>query len=533
MRLSAIAITVLIMLVSSVSAGPVSTADVTRFVAKYIDALKERRFDDAAGFWHPALIETAERLGIEYRGIEYKYDCMSPLTENLDILASPVTRIDQSLTHSGPASFKSIVTIKTPEDTLSCEYFVMEDSTGLNLIPRFWRYLNNLRLVKTKYYNVFYRDDSQLNDIALEDLDTYTETTIRKLGGTDEDLAILEEQRMEYYLARNENEVSELLGFRSHGLYFRPSDIIITYYMPHYHQIALFALSFVHDDMGLVLAPFMQAGTGCMFGGRFGQDRSVMPQIAAFTLENELYKLDDVLTFTGLYDTIANIDFSYPLSLGVIESIYKNHGLDALNKLYSQLSGTINEVKSWDLNHIAEVLEDVTGSSLEDIKKNAASQIVDSRFTVLRVEDVPDSGETVFQSGMARYVLNIKVLDGWYNVKVAGYSGETDFAGTITVRGTTGKRFGAFRSFLWRDHFPEMGYRNELYSIQFTPQEIGIYEYFTNRLIAKYVGGFHGRMNIIENNTLQFRFREDLFEDRMDRLECRLIDQTTAITGNR
>ena len=246
-------------------------ADVSIFVSDYINALKEGRFDDAAGFWDPNLIETSERLGITYRNIDYKYDCMSPLTENFDALSSPVTRIQQSLNQSGPSSYKSLVTIMTPKDSITYEYFIQEDSTGMHLIPRFWRYLNNLRLVKTKYYDVFYRDENQLNDLSLEDLDVYTETIIRKLGGTEEDLRALEHNRMEYYLARTENEVSELLGFKSHGLYFKPSDIIISYYMPHYDQIALFALAYTQDDMGLVMAPFLQAGTGSMFGGRFGQ----------------------------------------------------------------------------------------------------------------------------------------------------------------------------------------------------------------------------------------------------------------------
>jgi len=523
-------LTTILILIILVPSAFCSMTDVSAFVSDYINALKEGRFDDAADFWHPALIETSERLGIEYRDIPFKYDCLSPLTENLEILSSPITRVNQSLTQSGRSGYKSILSVMTPKDTINYEYFVVDDSTGMYLIPRFWRYLNNLRLVKTKYYNVFYRDDNQLNDLALEDLDVFTEKVIRKFGGTDEDLRNLEIKRMEYYLARSENEVSELLGFKSHGLYFRPSDIIISYYMPHYDQIVLFALAYVKDDLGLVMEPFLQAGTACMFGGRFGQDASVMPQIAAFTLENDLYEIEDVLTFTGFNDSINNIDFSYPLSQGIVENIYMDHGIDALNKLYTQLSGTMDEVYSWDLDHVIGALEEATGTSFDDLKKETVAHIEANRLKNLKVEPVPDSGEVVFQSGTGRYVISIKVLDGWYNVKVSGYKGESNYSGLITIRGASGKRFNSFRSFLWREQFPEIGFRSELYSIQFTPQEIGIYEYFTNRMIAKYVGGFNGTMNIIENDTLQFRFREDLFENRMDRLESRLIDQSP--TGN-
>ena len=256
-----------------------------------------------------------------------------------------------------------------------------------------------------------------------------------------------------------------------------------------------------------------------------------MPQIAAFTLENDLYKLEDVLTFTRFADTINNIDFSYPLSQGLVENIYKNHGVAALEQLYTQLSGTMDEVNSWKVAHVKGILEEITGEPFDDLTKETIAHIEKNRFTVLQLAPVSDTGETVFQSGTPRYIISIKVADGWYNVKVSGYKGESNFSGTITVRGNTGKRFGSFKSFLWRDHFPEIGYRGELYSIQFTPQEIGIYEYFTNRLIAKYVGGFNGRMNIIENETLQFRFKENLFENRMDRLECKLFDQSSP-SGN-
>jgi hypothetical protein len=48
-------------------------------ISQYIDALKQKDWSKAESLWMNGDIEKSRHLGIEYVGIEAKYDCVSPL----------------------------------------------------------------------------------------------------------------------------------------------------------------------------------------------------------------------------------------------------------------------------------------------------------------------------------------------------------------------------------------------------------------------------------------------------------------------
>jgi len=113
------------------------------------------------------------------------------LLENIDLIRNG--HADWSATSTGldPQHTKVILKISTKDNTISYDYFFREDSTGYRLIPRFWMYLNNLSVVRTKYFDVFYRNESQLNDLAVFDLDRVVETIASTFGVPDENLRSL------------------------------------------------------------------------------------------------------------------------------------------------------------------------------------------------------------------------------------------------------------------------------------------------------------------------------------------------------
>jgi len=506
-----------------VSACTVSAASNGKYVvSQYIDAMVAGDYDKASQFWHPIYRETCDRFGIVFRDAPYKWDCMSPIVENLETMRARQFQSEMASTIIGATVERVNLSISTGPDTIQHNYHVLTDSTGSYMVPRFWLYLSNLRLVTTKYYDVYYRDKTQLNDHALAHLDVFTEQTVISLGGTKEHLDLLEQQRMEYYLGRNENEVSELLGFRSHGVHFRPSDIIVSHYIPDFHQITAFLITLVIEDKGLVTMPFVQNGLACSFGGRFGQHKDVMPQIAAFTIENSLFTLENVATYSGFYDTIGNIDFSYPLSVAVMATIYDETSPVDVSALVGKLSGSMREVEAMTLQDVSEALKSTTGKDWGDWKKLATERTMSGRHPNLKTGVTSDSGVTVFESGTIDYLITVKHDAGWYNVVVKPIKDDPLMSGMIVVRGGLGLKFDAYKSFLWKEQFDNTRYTTQLYSIQFSQEEVGIYDYTTNRLVAKYVSSFDSSGSLIQDGAVTFRFRDDIFPGGLENYICGL-----------
>ena len=511
--------TVLIASVLILALGTVQATgrDVKTLMSSYIDALIDEDYEGAAQFWHSQYIETCNRLGITYRNVPYKYDCTSPLLQNMASIRDGSASWTTTQTMLGPQHYKLILKIHTPERTVSYDYFFLDDSTGTHLIPRFWLHLNNLSVVKTRYFDVFYRNESQLNDFALFDLDQYTELTLMKLGASKKMLETLKEQRIEYYLAVTENEVSELLGFSSRGMFFAPSDIIISRYLPDYHELALFALSYTQDNLGLYTAPFIRQGLACYFGGRFGQSKEVMPQIANFTLANDVYA-------AGFHTKIGSIDFSYPLSLGLVETLTERYNIKGTLKLLSDLSGSMTDVAGWTSDDVKAVITGFTGKTWSEIEMFSKEKIASDPFPNLKPGVNPGSGQTVFESGTIDYLARITLNEGWYNVKMIPHSPDSKIEGAIVIKGLVGNTHNEFKSFLWNEQFPDIPHINQLYSIRYNPDEIGVYDYLTNRLVAKYVLSFDNGNKLVNEGEISFRFRENTLRNHISSYHCHIVE---------
>jgi hypothetical protein len=100
---------------------------------------------------------------------------------------------------------------------------------------------------------------------------------------------------------------------------------------------------------------------------------------------------------------------------------------------------------------------------------------------------------------------------------------ETRIDGTITLIGSKGYTYSEFKSFLFDEHFPDMPHINELYSIRYDSDEIGVYDYITNRLMAKYVSAFDGTEELVRQGRILFRFRENILRGRMDSYRCHIM----------
>lgn len=506
----------------SIGAAQLNAADVDSIMDNYIRYLIDGDYKSAESLWHPQYIETCYRLGITYADTPFKFDCVSPLLENIDLIRSGSATWQAVSTGLDPNHQKVVVRITSGSNTVSCDYYFAEDSTGTFMIPRFWMYLNNFDLVETKYFNVYYRSREQLNDFAIYDLDRFVETVAETFDVSPKKLLELSHERMEYFLLDSESEVAELLGFPSQGTYYTPCDVIISRRIPDYHEVAMFLLDYMQPEHGLYVEPFISRGIACYLGGRFGQTKDVMWQVANFTLQNDIFELSDILTFDGFRNKIGNIDFSFPLSLGLVSALEKRIGMSGVLGLFADLSGTVDDVNNWSAEDVESKLTKSVNMSWDQIVAATRAEVADDPFPNLKPGITSDTGIVAFESGTSDYHIRITLDDGWYNVVVTPFLVGSIPEGSIVLSGYTGNQMVSFKSFLWNDQFPDKGYSSEIYAIRFNGQEVGVYDYLINELIAKYVASFDKDSDLVGDGCIKFRLRENTLRDRLDQFKCRL-----------
>jgi len=385
-------------------------------------------------------------------------------------------------------------------------------------------YLRNFDLIQTKYFDVYYRSRDQLNDFAIYDLDQFVENVAETFGVSPKKLLQLSHNRMEYFLLESESEVAEFLGFPSQGTYYTPCDVIISRRLPDYHEVVMFMLDYTQPEHGLYVEPFISRGIACDLGGRFGQSRDVMWQVANFTLENDIFELSDILTFDDFRNKVGNIDFSFPLSLALVNTLKKRIGVNGVLELFNELSGTVEDVNTWSTDYIESKLTARVGMNWDAIVAATRTEVAEDPFPNLKPGVISDSGLVEFESGTSRYHLRVTLDSGWYNVVVTPFHRDSIPQGSIVLSGSIGRQLASFKSFLWSEQFPDREYNSEVYAIRFDGQEVGVYDYLTNRLIAKYVAGFDHDSNLVSDGCIKFRLRENTLRDEMNQFQCSLGD---------
>jgi len=346
----------LILVVAKQSAAQPSELDLgecSRHLKAYLDAVITGDLESARTYWRPPDLEAASRLGLSYHGPWLKVDSDSPIWSFVEHLR----RDDVHYTAMPPQEFAGgpldgVVNIRLTFDqqgqrTTFRYYFDRIDETWLLASP--------VRLVceqgpsvPTHWVTVYDRRfamSATLPPRLIALLDSCVAVVADQLAFTPEQLALLERERLGYLLAGPE-WVEQLAGAPTVGVANLQQDVVVTSHPCHAHELAHLLVNFWLGELPLYTLPLLQEGIATHLGGRWGRHPRVLHRVGHTTLTDGLLTLDELLTYNQFHGQSA--DLTYPPAGVFAGFVLERYGPDGLRRAYQSVSGTWEEVSSWN-----------------------------------------------------------------------------------------------------------------------------------------------------------------------------------------
>ncbi len=432
----------------------------------------------------PLELERSRRLGIAYKDADKKYLISNDIDKDT---RDEIMKRKYTFTYSidtlqnGYSLLKAIV----PKLNLTKEY-IFKDSL---LVSRPYYYSLNWDTVSTQYFVFHLSSVSQFNRTAAAKLDSFVSHVAGLLNYNDTDLVRLKRNKIHYFLCKDENEIEEMTGFRARGLYYIPYDYIISTFTCHYHELLHLLINYKLKENNLYTLPFFQEGFAVAFGGRGGKEPEVILDIGQFLVQSGMQDYNTLLSRQGFYE--SDISVSYPVSGLYNKFLISQVGIENYLKLYTKYSAPENEINdlvidSYDLPSFG--LWQKFIASYED------SSIIISRnekndFRLIK--EMP--GNYSISENSRYYLFGIKDT-----LLLTPSSHETDYSS---------KLFG--------DIFPSLTFKSENYALIADSDEVSLYNFYSNNLVAKYVSAFTiGQKKVSRVNGLYvFLLSKSLFDE--------------------
>jgi len=460
--------------VDSTTANDLSKQQVQQFIRHLVtdnDSLKDDV--DSAGYLQ------SQRLGIKYDGTKYKFFISYEL--NSDI-ASEIEKgnYEYKIVPLGDRFFR--LNIFIPQTNLQQDYYFLNDK----LVSPITYYARNWKRIESRYFVFVVSNTNNCNPYSVTALDKFVERMVSKLGIDSVSNDLLKREKIYYYLCSNEDEIEQLTGFKTRGIYNLAYDCVVSTYACHYHELLHLLMNYKLRNLPLYTHPFFQEGFAVAFGGRGGLDPGVVLNAGIYLEQSGMMDFSDLLTKQGFMQNDASL--TYPISGLYSKFIFENLGAEGYIRIYRKYSGDRYQVDSMRID-----TNDFPSSrKFQDFFRDLSLQLaVDIK--------IPSSLQYTTDSYVAENSsrLCFRVKD------------------TLLIALKDEPIFPYSRKF--SELFPSRKYHGEKYAVIADSSEILVYNLFTCNLIASYVESFNMPPLPVSNEGgyFQFSISKKIFDEGM------------------
>jgi hypothetical protein len=488
-----------------------SQAQLSTAFNEYLQAILDENWQKAESCWFESDIEKSKRLGIIYDDVNAKYDCASPLFNILDELrrGSVQFAILDSTINNGIGRLD--ISFHSAQDTLAASYYLADDNNDWKLCSSLYAITQGWKVRQTKYTRVHYDDPVLINEYALAEMDRFIERLLSEFKIPEERKKHLEKAKVDYYLV-NQPQIIKITGHDIQGVTDLPLDAVISKYLPHTHELVHLLINYSLQELPLYTLPAVQEGVACCFGGRWGKSPEVINYWGNVSLNFGLGGLDGILTFDGFHRGIGNPDVAYALSSLFIKSLVNDHDINKLMEFYRNVSGRSDQVQSITADEVKSIARKAFQVPWARIENEFANTVNDFKYGGIIPCQPPDQApDSVFS--MAGNSISIWDIDDSYIFQIS--TDETFTGGVILFNDIDININQGYKSWLFAEQIPAYDYNGEMFGIQFSADEVGLYNYFTNILLAKYVAGFTPDENFRNQaeKSWRFSFKKELIAE--------------------
>lgn len=489
---------------------------------KYSQALIAEEWDRAESYWLTSDIEKSKRLGITFTNIKAKYDCASPLINALNDIRQGDVQINTTKTVVDDHLVKLSVQLTTYDDTITTFYYLVESNGRWWLCSALYALTQNWGMKQTRFANVYFSDISLINDFALEKLDCFVESLGQQLDIPRNRMKYLEQAKIDYYLC-NQQQIEKLTGYSAHGMTNLQFDAIISQHLPHAHEMVHLILNYALEELPLYTIPFLQEGVACYYGGRWGKSPSVIFYWGNVSLGLNLASLNDILTYDGFHSGIGNPDISYALSSLFVKTLIERFGIQRLKTFYLELSGKSSFVCSLTLEDVKTKATETFKTPWMEIEKSFAETVNQYKFCGIIPQKKP-LAEPLLKLTSKNLTAHIHDLGNIYFFEIKTKPDIID--GVILLKNKSSPINPNYKSRLFSEHLSSAPYNGEMFGIQFSSSDVGLYNYYTNILLAKYVLGFTSSDEYWnqEEQVITFSLKKSILNQNITNFQLRLVE---------
>lgn len=490
-------------------------------ITAYVKALEEARWDDAERCWDARTVQQSHRMGVAYTDVPIKLDCASPLLAALSAVRDGRVTISVETESPGGDTTRLIVRIASGADTIATAYYAEHASSGWRLTSPFYYYSHGWKVRQTEYVDVYYADESLLNDYACSAMDNVIETVGATLRLRPDDFAELRQKRIDYFLGSGD-DVRRITGFDTQGMADLQTDAVVSRSLPHEHELTHLLVNSLLKRLPLYTLPLLQEGLAAYCGGRWSKSPQAIAYQGYITLSNEIGRLDDLLTRAGFLDPAVGAEVSYPIAALFTGYLLEKRGIEDYLSLYAALSGSDSQVGSFDANRVKAAIEKVCGVPWTDVAAG-----FEAYWKQLPLQGIlpdtnrpsrrPDFG--IDTAGVQVFIWNDSTL-----VHVVVDLPPEVREGVIAIPSANHTPSPAYRSRLFAERLPRATHTGEHIGIRFSAQEATVYDFLTNKLLASYVHALSLQPGYCDSvtGTLRFAVAADLLRD-IDLARARLV----------
>jgi len=507
-----------------------SMADIERDLVqnrfnRYLEHLKAGEYDAAVAYWMSDHISSTYKFGIFYKDVPFKYDCNSPYIQNLDGINNGSVKTEVTIIPKGNMHYRAVLKLTDSLGEVRHNYFISRgEDMNFYIVTRYWDIIQTMKTHEQKYVRLYYFKEPQINDYALELLDTKIEEIAGMLGIDEKSLNRLAEDKMTYILTENINQIQEFAGFPSAGWHDPSNNFIITSHLPHCKLITEFLVAYKLGELPLHTIPFMKNGLAVYLGGRAGTRLNVFGQLVEFSLKEKFFNLEDLLTSTDFGEKLGGVDFSYTLAGYFVAYLDELIGMEKLISLYLDLSGSQKQIDKLSMKQIKEILEQTSGKSWTDIENGFMTFFDTGKGTEVQASNAKAEGEIVYQSGSPNYSVTIYESDDNYILHAYAFDGSSPVSASLIFNYSPIGYNAEYQSSLFSTQFPDSEYDKQFYGIMFNQEEIGIYNYLTNEITSKYISSLAGDQGAQNAGSVTYKFAKQQMPSNFSNYKIQLIE---------
>lgn len=511
----------LILIVLSIPAAGQNIVD------EYIKLIRLKDYSSAESLWRETEREASKTLGITYRGYPLKLDCASPLFKALAGIRTGLIEVSSYEIKVNDSLSEIIVSMKSGAETIQTPYLVLGSGKSAQLISPVYYYSEGWPVYEGEFTRIHIGDSTRFNRYAAEELDREVRQIGSMLGLSSEKFSILENRKIDYFLC-NEKQFEKLTGYTAHGLTVLQFDAIVSRHLPHPHELVHLLVNYALGDIPLYTVPFIQEGLAVSLGGRWGKSPAVVKQLGFAVLNMKMFTLEDILTFSDFYNKVGSADMSYPIAGIFVDMLMDQAGIDRFLDLYRDLSGSDAGIQRMSKEDIVGVIEKHTGllwPNLMNLFNQMWPRYEYSGIIPGTIAPYPFRGER----GYRYFDANLRLADV-DDQELIELSYDSLKASGALLFNDPERHEAPDRSFLFSELLPSLEYEGSDYGLVFDTNEVGLYDFRTNILKAKYVEAFSPgrgyRYHEPNESMLILRIENDILPHPTDNInfELRYID---------